>query len=251
MSRNLKIAIGFIVVVAIVGVGAFLYLTRDLDAPTTPIEDTVERLVAATSEVTREVDGTGAGEATTEAVGGQVVYRIAPTESSAEYNIGEILNGSAITVVGTTSELAGDILVDFGTPANSQIGTINVNARTFATGQRQRDNAVARFLLQAESVTNEFISFEATDISGLPETITVGEPINLQITGNLTLAGVTQTVTFEATATLASEDQLVGTAETTVNYADYNISIMAPPTVSGIDDQVIFKLNFVAYAVES
>lgn len=246
MSRNLKIVIGFIVAVAIVGGGVFLYMTRDLDAPTTPIEDTVERLVAATSEATSEVSGSDADNAS---ANGQVVYRIAAAESSAEYNIGEVMNGSAITVVGTTSELAGDILVDFGTPANSQIGTINVNARTFATGQRQRDNAVARFLLQAENVNNEFISFEATEISGLPETITVGEPISLQVTGNLTMAGVTQTVTFEATATLASEDQLVGTAETTVNYADYNISIMAPPHVSGIDEQVIFKLNFVAYAV--
>ena len=88
MSRSLKIVIGFIVAVAIVGVGVFLYMTRDLDAPTTPIEDTVERLVAATSEATSEVSGS---DASAESAGGQVVYRIAAAESSAEYNIGERL----------------------------------------------------------------------------------------------------------------------------------------------------------------
>src|SRR6185436_20366561 len=101
-------------------------------------------------------------------------------------NIYEQLNGNDKTVVGTTSEVAGDILLNLSDLSQSEIGEISINARTFATDDDRRDNSVARFILQSESDANEFITFKATSISSLSGSATVGDTLTFQVTGDLT-----------------------------------------------------------------
>jgi polyisoprenoid-binding protein YceI len=79
----------------------------------------------------------------------------------------------------------------------------------------------------------------------------VGDALTFQITGDLTVAGVTNEVTFNVEATLESEAQLTGQAEAIITYADFNLSIPDVPFVASVEDNVILKLNFVANAVTS
>jgi polyisoprenoid-binding protein YceI len=74
---------------------------------------------------------------------------------------------------------------------------------------------------------------------------------NFQIVGDLTVAGTTQSVTFDTTATLDSSDQLTGQAIATVLYPDFNLTIPSVPFVAGVDEDVRLEINFVAQAVES
>lgn len=231
MRRSLQIVIVVVTAVAILSISAFMYLTREVAVPSTDVQSTVQELE------------------TSDESGTETVFRISSEGSTVTYTIEEVLNGVDTTVVGATSEVAGDILVNLSDPTQSEIGDISINARTFATDQGRRDNSVARFVLQSEDDANEFITFVPTSISGLPESIAVGDTLELEVVGNLTIVGVTNEVTFTTTVTLESAEQLVGQAETTVVYADFGLTIPEVPFVASVEDTVILSLNFVANAV--
>ncbi len=233
MSNKIRIAAAIVALIAVISVGSFFYLTREIAAPSVAVQDSVVQLE------------------TSDTSGSEVVFRISQDDSQAEYTINEVLNGADKTVVGTTTEVAGDILLNLSDLSQSEISEISINARTFATDDDRRDNSVARFILQSESDANEFITFQPTSITALPDSAAVGDTLEFQVTGDLTIAGTTQTATFNVTATLESEGQLVGTAETTVNYADFNLSIPNVPFVASVEDQVVLSLNFVANAVDT
>lgn len=234
MYRTLKIGIVLAALVATVSIGSFLYLTRGIVAPTEDIQSSVQEL------------------STTEANGStQTLYRISQDGSQVTYTIQEVLNGADKTVVGTTSQVAGDILVDLSNPSQSEIGELKINARTFATDDSRRDNSVARFILQSESDANQYIVFTPTSITSLPDSVKVGDELTLKVTGNLTIAGVTKEVTFDVTATLKSQDQLTGQATLTVQRSDFNLNIPSVPFVANVGDSVILNLNFVANAVNA
>ncbi|MBX3065203.1 MAG: YceI family protein [Anaerolineae bacterium] len=233
MSRSIRNAGILAAVIAIISIGAFFYLTREIAAPSENVQASVEQLETSSDSAT------------------QTVYRISQDASKAEYNIFEVLNGADKTVVGTTSQVAGDILVNLSDPSKSEIGDIAINARTFATDDGRRDNSVARFILQSESSANEFITFKTTSVSGLTTTaVNVGDSLTFQITGDLTIAGTTKPATFTVSATLESADKLVGQAQATILRSDFNLSVPNVPFVANVGDEVTLKLNFVANAVK-
>jgi polyisoprenoid-binding protein YceI len=233
MLRSIQITIAIVAVIAVVSLGAFFYLTREVAAPSEDVQNSVEQLETS-SETSSEV-----------------VFRISQEESQVEYNIYELLNGSDKTVVGTTNEVAGDILLNTSDLSQTQIGAISINARTFATDEDRRDNSVARFILQSEDAANEFITFEPTSISGLTASASVGDTLEFQVTGDLTISGTTNEVTFTVTATLETATRLVGHAETVVLRSDYGLNIPDVPFVANVGDEVTLKLDFVANAVTS
>jgi polyisoprenoid-binding protein YceI len=193
-----------------------------------------------------------AAETTTEEVAAApaeiVRYAIDAEQSVAQFSIFEELRGAPVTVLGTTSEVAGEIAVDFGTPANSRVGVIVINAGTFATDNEFRNRAIRGEIL--ETNTYEFIEFRPTEVSGLPDTLTVGEAITFQVTGELQIRDVVQTVTFEVTATATSETQLEGTATTTITREQYGLTIPSVPGVANVADEMPLELRFVATQVE-
>ena len=231
MSRRI---LALVVLIAIVGVGVFLFLTRPVEAPSEDIQ-----------ENTQQLDN----DAQAEASGEVAVFRISQEDSTAEFNISEVLRGVDTLVVGTTSEVAGDIRVNFVDPSASAIGQIRINARTFVTDEDRRNSAIARFILQSENEAYEFIEFQPTAVSGLPESVAVGDSFTFQISGDLTILDTTNEVTFDASATYTSEDQISGSAEATVRYADWGITIPDVPFVASVEDDVILKINFVANRV--
>lgn len=192
-----------------------------------------------------------APELTPAAAAGATVYRIVPEESEVRFIIDEVLRGAPYTVVGATSEVAGDIAVDTANPANTEVGTIRVNARTLTTDSDQRNRALRSFILKSAESAYEFVEFQPTTIEGLPQSVTVGEAFSFQIVGNLTVAGTTQSVTFDTTAMLDASDQLTGQAVTTVMYPDFNLTIPSVPFVAGVDEDVRLEIDFVARAAAS
>ena len=233
MRRGLQLTIVAVAIVAVISISGFLYLTREIAAPSQDVQSSVTQL--ETSSTSSE----------------EMVFRISSEESQVEYIINEVLNGSDFMVVGVTNQVAGDILINLSDPSQTEIGEIAINARTFETDEDRRDNSVARFILKSEEDANEFITFTPTSISTLPASIAVGDTLELEITGDLTIAGTTNSVSFSGTFTLESADQLVGSAETTVNYADFNLSIPDVPFVASVEDSVILRIAFVANAVTS
>jgi len=219
----------FLGLVGLVGVVAYSYLKPPPEA-TAPVE-------AIPLE-----QATGAAPSSPAAT----VFEIEPEESEARFVIDEVLRGSPKTVVGTTDQVAGQIAVDLTNPDTAQIGTIRINARTFATDSTQRDRAIQSQILQTDQ--HEYISFTPTELVGLPDSVNPGEALTVQIVGDLTIRGVTREATFDAIVTPQSASRLAGTAMTTIRYADWGISIPQVPAVAGVSDQVQLQLDFVATA---
>lgn len=187
-----------------------------------------------------------AAEAAMESVGGAVVFVLDPSRSEARFIINEVLRGTPTTVVGATSNLAGELAVDFANPAAAEVGQIVINARDLETDNNFRNNAIANEILLTDQY--EFITFTPTAVSGLPTSAAAGETYDLQISGDLTITDQTRPVTFTASITPLNDHELAGLATTTIAYADFGLTIPFARSVESVEDTVLLELEFVAAA---
>jgi polyisoprenoid-binding protein YceI len=216
--------IGTAAIAVIVGVLGYAFL-RPAEAASGPIQ---------TTPVAQLAGGNG------------TVYTIDQAVSQANFSINEVLNGAPKTVVGTTNQVAGQIAADLKAPKSAQIGTIQINARTLTTDSDSRNNAIKNQILKTND--HEFITFAPTSLVGLPESATVGQSYSFQIVGQLTIAGQTREATFNATVTPTAANALQGTATATIKYTDWGISIPSVPFVTGVEENVVLTIAFVAKA---
>ncbi len=279
------IALGALVVVVVLGVVAFSVLRapEEASAPieaiplaqssavatssaagaeveSSPAADEVEAEAAA-STAASAASGSSAGssaaastatEPTTSSAAadgaasgsGPIVAQIVQEESEARFVIDEVLNNAPKTVVGATNQVAGEIAVDPQDPTKTRVGTIQVNARSLATDSEFRDRAIKNRILNTDQY--EFVTFTPTQIVGLPANGSVGQSYSFQIIGDLTVRDVTKPVTFDVTATPISETRLEGTAQTTIRYADFGLTIPQVRQVASVSEQVRLEIDFVA-----
>ncbi len=251
---------------AVSGIFLFIRTTGGTAEPSVPIsaptlalptvadvaeEPTATEEVVAVAEPTAVIDPTAtlapATEVPTETpepTPSPVLYRIVPEESQAQFAVEETF--PAGIAVGTTNQIAGDILVDFSNPANSQVGTIRINLRTLQTDDADRDSSIRCCVLKTVEDRYEFTDFVPTQIIGLPETITVGETVVFQLVGDLTLLETTKPATFDVTVTVTDENTLSGRATTVVTRSDYGLLVEA---YHGVFENVDVSFDFVARAV--
>jgi polyisoprenoid-binding protein YceI len=179
-------------------------------------------------------------------VTGQMVLTIAAEGTQARFLIGEILAGSPNTVIGETQEVSGEIRVDPADPAAVELGLIQIDAASFVTDNSFRNRAINSFILQTGD--HPFVTFEATELVGLPETVAVGDAFDFELVGDLTIRDITRSVTFAVNVTVESSTRLTGSARATINRADFDLTIPSVPQVASVDEQVRLELDFVAEA---
>ncbi|MCP4166066.1 MAG: YceI family protein [Chloroflexi bacterium] len=172
------------------------------------------------------------------------IFEIVQEESEARFIIKEVLRGDDKTVIGITDQVSGQIAIDPAKPANSQVGTILVNARTLETDSNFRNRAVKNRILLTNDF--EFVSFEPTEVIGLAESAGIGEPIDFQIAGNLTVTDETHPVVFDVIVTPVSSDRIEGLATVTILYKDFGLFIPDAEAVDTVEDEVTLQLEFVA-----
>jgi polyisoprenoid-binding protein YceI len=160
-----------------------------------------------------------------------------------------VLRGEDNTVVGTTQQVAGDIRINVDNPAQSEMGTIAINARDLATDSTNRNRSLQQFILLSAQDQYEFITFAPTALNNLPDSVRVGRAFSFEVVGNLTVIGNTRAVTFQTTVTPTSRNEITGFAEATVNHADFNISIPRMDFVASVADEVTLHIDFVATRV--
>ena len=267
----LLLAIGG-VVGAVVGIFGFMFVTGGSAEPSAPISAptlSLEAISTSTSaaDSARERQGAtavaitaspAAPTATSEAAAdvGTIasspsaqLYRIIAEESEARFSVYETFPEG--TAIGRTNQIAGDIIVDFANPLNSQVGLIRINVRTLQTDDPERDRSIRCCVLLTSQPEYEFAEFQPTTISQLPDEINVGQAFELEITGDLTLKGVTNAVTFTVTVTVISEDELQGSASALVNRQLFGILNNSENGFDyhGVSDIVTLEFDFIARAV--
>lgn len=180
---------------------------------------------------------------------GATVFRIVPEESEVRFIVHEELFGQPKEVVGRTDQVAGDVLVNLSNPARSEVCTIRINVRTLVTDNEFRNRAIRGQILQSSQDEFEFTEFVPTSITGLPESVTIGTPVTFQITGQLRVRDIVNSVTFDATATLVSEERLEASATAMVTRSQYELTIPNAPGVANVSEEVGLEIDFVALAV--
>jgi polyisoprenoid-binding protein YceI len=179
---------------------------------------------------------------------GEAVFTIDSSASEATFTTHEVLFGSPNTVVGKTNAVTGEILVNKQDPSKSRLGQIQVDLTTLVTDNDLRNNTIQHRILETSQPGNQYATFTATSIIGLPSTVAFGQTVQFSVTGNLTIHGVTRAATFAVTLTPKTATQLTGTAQTSVRYADFGIAIPNVPSVSNVSDAVQLALAFTANA---
>ena len=177
---------------------------------------------------------------------GSQTFVIVAQESEARFIINEMLLGQPKTVIGTTNALSGELTVDPANPAASVIGPFQIDAGTFVTDNDNRNGAIRRFILQSNQ--HQYITLNVTELTGLQDAVSVGDEIEFEITGDLTIRDITNTVLFIVTMQVVSESELRGTAATIVARKAFEITIPQVPSVANVGEEFIVEFDFVARA---
>lgn len=229
MKKQIMYLVLFVIIVA---AGVYLYFSKPVAAPTN-------------SDINSEVipvENTGTSG---EMNGEEKRVSIDQSQSTAEFQINEELRGEPKLVIGTTSQIAGEALIKQSEGVTTiTIGEVKVNARTLKTDSEQRNGALARAILKSEDPENEFITFKPTTTISEPMRYT-GSNFEFSITGDLTIRGVTKSVTFTGTGKVV-DSVFSGTAQSVVTYADFGISIPNVPFVANVDKTTTLVVKFVA-----
>lgn len=248
--RGIKIA-GLLVVGTLVAVFAvfslYVYITGGSGEATREVQARRVQPQAAESAESAE----SAGDEGSPAVAPPTVYAAVPGMSEARFLIDEILRGSPNTVVGRTDQVDGSIALRRD-PAFVEIGEFEINLRTIATDDEMRDRTIRSMILETNRDEYEFSSFVPARVEGVPATISSGDTVDLQVTGDLTVRDVTRSVTFAMEITLVSEEEIHGSARTSFTWDEFEISIPyvgGNSIVSAVDDTVIIEFDFVARSI--
>ena len=136
--------------------------------------------------------------------------------SYAGYRVDEVLNGTPVTVDGRTEAVTGDITVD-----GSQVttGTMTVDVTKIATDQPPRD----AYFQNVAMTTGDFPTATFTLTQPIAaDGVQAGVPATYDVTGDLTLHGVTKSVTARMQASFTSDGgQIVGSIP--ITFQDFGV----------------------------
>lgn len=213
---------GFVVlVIIVVALGVFLYATRPVEAPPTEaplaVSDQVNTMTAQ-------------------------VWTVDTSKSVAKFEIDEELRGKPFHVVGQTVAVAGDISYDPTT--NTFSGLISVDGATLKTDSAQRDGAIARLILNTTDESKRFITFTPKSLANIPRDASLDKEYDFTVTGTLAINGMSKEVIWNAKGKAMADGTVTGVARTTVNRADFGLSIPNIPFVANVSESVDLTLNF-------
>ncbi|MFO7661061.1 MAG: YceI family protein [Chloroflexota bacterium] len=222
------------------GVDATTIPATEVPATEAPGTEVTPTVIAPIDEPAEEV------EPAAEAVAGTRVYTIDQSESQVRFELDEDLRGERLTVIGLTDQVAGQLSLDLADLSQTQVGIIQINARTLLTDNNFRNRAIQNEILSTGQW--EFITFVPTAIDGLPASVAIGEPVTFTISGDLTIRNITLPAAFTIQATAVSDDQLVGSAVTVINREDFGLRIPSVPNVANVEEEVELYIDFTANA---
>lgn len=179
----------------------------------------------------------------------QTLYKIDTSQSYAQYHVQEKFIGfiDGKTVIGETSEISGDIVIDWNDLSQSRIGEFIVDMSQLQSDSKQRDRQVNKKYLETELYPTA--NFIPEIEQSLPSTVAVGETVSFTMHGFLTVHGVTVLSDWDVALTL-QEDHLVGKATTDILMSDVGVGPINIVGFVSTEDQMQLSLSFVASSTE-
>lgn len=209
MSRRTRWVIAVVLLVlAVTVVGPFVYINFIKADPADRLSlDDVTTTTAGDGSTTTSGDpGTGIDGTWSTADGSVVQYRIA-----------EVLFGQDSEATGAADGVTGTVEISGATVSAVDV---EVDMTTFESPEAQRDGQFQNRIMETDEFpTATFTLTEPIDLGSIPAD---GEDITVQATGDLTMHGVTQEVTFELVARLTGST-FAANATIPITFSDYDI----------------------------
>lgn len=158
--------------------------------------------------------------------------------STAGYRVKEVLNGTDVTVVGTTSRVTGSVSFSADTITTARI---SVAVADIATDSASRDEYFRTSALETDIYPDAtFALTSPVAASGLD----TGKVVSFTATGTLTMHGVTKTVTVPMRAALDGDGAEVS-GSIPVTFSDYRV---AAPSLGFVTVQKKGSVEFLVRA---
>lgn len=166
-----------------------------------------------------------------------------PAGNAARYRVREQLVGVDLPndAIGETSGVTGVIAADAKgqlIPAESKF---TVDVSTLKSDKDRRDGFVRGRVLE----TREFptVTFVPTSVTGLSLPLPRSGTRAFQVTGDLTVRGVTHPTTWNGTARF-QPGKVTGSASTAFTFADFDITQPRVPVVLSVADTIRLEMDF-------
>jgi YD repeat-containing protein len=182
------------------------------------------------------------GTAPSGSTAGRVVLVVDPSQSQVSYTAHEQLVGHTLPndAVGKTSAVSGQIVLDATGQPVASASKITVDLTTLQSDESRRDNYIKRNTLETSKYPQA--TFVPKSITGLSWPLPTSGQAQFQLTGDLTVHGVTKTVTWQVTATF-NQNTVQGTATTQVTFEDFGMQPPKVPVVLRVEDNLVLTAN--------
>lgn len=193
---------------------------------------------------------TPAAQSTTAASTNTIRFEMTAEGTEARYRVREQLASLALPsdAVGVTSAVTGVMVVNADGTIVSDESKFVVDLTGLRSDQNRRDRYVQSNILQ----TNRFptVEFVPKQIVGLDPPFTASGEVAFQLIGDLTVHGVTRSVTWEVKGTATDGRELTGMAATHFTFEDFGLDQPRVPTVLSVQDNIQLELDFHFVRVE-
>ena len=238
MNKKWIAAIVAVVVVLVAGFGVWYFLIRDdspaavsIDRATDALDDASPSGSSGSSGSTTSLDGKWTVD---ESIGSFADF----TSSFAGFRVQEELASiGAKTAVGRTPDVTGGMTIAGSTITEA---SFEVDMTTLTTDSGLRDNAIRQQAIETSRFpTATFRLTEPIDLGSIPAE---GTEVTVDATGDLTLHGVTKSVTIPLTAKRqGAVIAVVGSIE--IPFADYSISQPRAAAVLSVEDKGVMEIQ--------
>ena len=217
MRRRWKWLVGALVVVVVLAVAVpFIYI-HFIEGPAPA------KLVLPTTSSTSTVGSSGAGSSGTGAADVDGIYHVG-AGSEAGYRVTEVLIGQHSTAVGRTSKIWGSLTISGGSVT---AGTFTVDMASVVSDQSERNAQFDGRIMDVSQYPTATLTLRAPiPLGTIPA---VGSKVTYSATGDLTMHGVTRSVTFPLSAERTA-DGIYALADLPILFSHWNI---ANPSVGG------------------
>jgi polyisoprenoid-binding protein YceI len=167
------------------------------------------------------------------------------SSSHASYRAREQLAGRNLPsdAVGTSTAVSGAVVFSADGSIDANQSQVKVDLSKLTSDESRRDNFIKGNTLQ----TSQFpmATFTARQASGLPTPLPTEGQSTFQLSGDLTVHGVTKPVTWQVTAQF-DPNSVSGNATTDVNISDFGMTPPKAGPVLSIQDALTLELAFTA-----
>lgn len=168
---------------------------------------------------------------------------LTPASSAARYRVRERLVGHDLPndAVGETKALTGAISIDSSGKVIRQASKFVVDAGTFVSDQRRRDGYVRGRLLESDAYPE--VVLVPTAVSGIALPLPTSGSRPFEMTGDLTVHGVTRPTVWKGTAQF-QDGRVTGSAATQFTFTDIQMEQPQVPVLLSVADTIRLEIDF-------